>query len=142
MILPLLDYSDIVWGDKHNKTLMGKVQLLQNKAAKLILNKAKHSSATEAINELDWLVLSERRRQHRLSFVFKCMHGLIDWNFNFTHLREIHPYNTRHKDNVSMPKSRCQWGQQRLTYQAIQEWNALPVSIRNSNSLDLFKKLL
>jgi len=22
MILPLLDYSDIVWGDKHNKTLM------------------------------------------------------------------------------------------------------------------------
>ena len=138
MILPLLDYSDIVWGDKHNKTLMAKVQLLQNKAAKLILNKAKHS---EAINELDWLVLSERRRQHRLSFVFKCMHGLIDWNFNFTHLREIHPYNTRHKDNVSMPKSRCQWGQQRLTYQAIQEWNALPVSIRNSNSLDLFKKL-
>ena len=86
MILPLLDYSDIVWGDKHNKTLMAKVQLLQNKAAKLILNKAKHSSATEAINELDWLVLSERQRQHRLSFVFKCMHGLADWNFNFTHL--------------------------------------------------------
>ena len=28
MILPLLDYSDIVWGDKHNKTLMAKVQLL------------------------------------------------------------------------------------------------------------------
>ena len=59
------------------------------------------------LNELDWLVLSERRRQHRLSFVFKCIHGLIAWNFNFTHLREIHPYNTRHKDNVRMPKSRC-----------------------------------
>ena len=40
MIFPLVDYSDIVWGDKHNKTLMAKVQLLQNKAAKLILNKA------------------------------------------------------------------------------------------------------
>ena len=142
MILPLLDYSDIVWGDKHNKTLMAKVQLLQGKAAKLILDKAKHSSATEAINELDWLVLSERRRQHRLSFVFKCMHGLIDWNFNFTHLRETHPYNTRHKDDVLLPKSRCQWGQQRLTYQAIQEWNGLPVSTRNSNSLDLFMKLV
>ena len=61
MILPLLDYSDIVWGDKHNKTLMAKVQLLQGKAAKLILDKAKHSSATKAINKLDWLVLSERR---------------------------------------------------------------------------------
>lgn len=65
-ILPLLDYSDIVWGDKQNKTLMAKVQLLQNKAAKLILDKAKHPLATEAINELDWLVLSERRQQHCL----------------------------------------------------------------------------
>ena len=64
MILPLLDYSEIVWGDKHNKTLMAKVQLLQGKAAKLILDKAKHSSATKAINELDWLVLSERRQSN------------------------------------------------------------------------------
>ena len=39
MILPLLDYSDTVWRDKHNKTLMAKVQLLQNKAAKSILDK-------------------------------------------------------------------------------------------------------
>ena len=68
MILPLLDYGDIVWGDKHNKILMAKIQLLQNKAAKLILVKAKHSSATEAIKELDWLVLSERCRRATLSF--------------------------------------------------------------------------
>ena len=74
MILPLLDYSDMVWGDKHNKTLMAKVQLLQGKAAKLILDKAKHSSATEAINELDKLVLSERRRQHLfLLYLNACM---------------------------------------------------------------------
>jgi len=75
MILSLLDYGDIVWGDKHNKTLMAKFQLLQNKAAKLILDKAKHSSATEAINELDWLVLSERRRQHCLFLYFNACMG-------------------------------------------------------------------
>ena len=53
MVVPLLDYGDIVWGDKHNKTLMAKFQLLQGKVANLILDKAKHSSAAEAINELD-----------------------------------------------------------------------------------------
>ena len=142
MILPRLDYIDIVWEDKQNKTLMAKVQLLQNKAAKSILYKAKHSSATEAINELDWLVLSERRRQHCLPFVFQCMHGLMDWEFNLMQLRDTHPYNTRHKDKFKVPKSRCQWGQQRQTYQAIHKWNALPLSPRNSNSLDLFKKLM
>ena len=59
---------------------MAKVQLLQNtEAAKLIADKAKYSSATEGITELNWLVFffSEKRRKHRLSFVFKCMHGLI-----------------------------------------------------------------
>ena len=58
------------------------------------------------------------------------------------HLRDAHPYNTRYKDNFKMAKSQCQWGQQRLTYQAIHIWNALPISTRNSNSLDLFKKLI
>ena len=71
--------------------------VLQNKAAQVILIKVKRSSATEAINELDWLVLSERGRQHRLSFVFKSINGLIDWKFNCMHLRETHSYNTGHK---------------------------------------------
>ena len=34
MVLPILDYADVTWGDKSNTTLMNKIQLLQNKAAK------------------------------------------------------------------------------------------------------------
>ena len=128
MVLPLLDYGDIVWGDKHNKTVMAKFQLLQGKAAKLILDKAKHSSATEAINGLDWLVLPERRRQHRLSFVFQCMHGLIDWNFNFTYSWETHHYNTRHKDNVRLPKSRCTNG---TVFQCLREMQIALIYLRS-----------
>ena len=86
---------------------MAKFQLLQGKAAKLILDNAKNSSPTEAINELEWLVLSERRLQHRLSFASKYMQGLINWDFNFTYSGETHHYNTRHKDNGCLPKSRC-----------------------------------
>ena len=52
MVLPVLDYADVTWGDKSSTTLMNKMQLLQNKAAKLILNMPKHSSATEALDRL------------------------------------------------------------------------------------------
>ena len=38
LILPLLDYADIVWGDKNNKTLMDNLQVFHNKAAKFVLN--------------------------------------------------------------------------------------------------------
>ena len=73
MILPLLDYGDIAWGDKNNKTL--------HKVAKSILDKAKHSSTRG--NEQTWLASAiEKVMTTPSPFVFKCMHGLIDWEFN------------------------------------------------------------
>ena len=39
IVMPLFDYADLVWGDKHNSTLMSSLQTLQNKAAKLILDR-------------------------------------------------------------------------------------------------------
>ena len=38
MILPILDYGNIVCGDKHNQILMQKIQVIQNSAAKVILS--------------------------------------------------------------------------------------------------------
>ena len=55
LILPNFDYDGIVWGDKDNAVLMNNLQLLQNKAAKTILNRPFHSSATDAVEALEWL---------------------------------------------------------------------------------------
>ena len=83
MILPIIDYGDVVWGDKHNQTLMQKIQGTQNTAAKVVLDRPKQSSATEALADLNWKTMSERRRIHRLIFTYKGMNGLLDWDFNF-----------------------------------------------------------
>ena len=48
-VLPILDYADMVWGDKGNAVLMNSLQVLQNKAAKLVLDKPLYSSATDAL---------------------------------------------------------------------------------------------
>lgn len=55
LILPNFDYDGIVWGNKDNAVLMNNLQLLQNKAAKTILNRPFHSSATDAVEALEWL---------------------------------------------------------------------------------------
>ena len=41
LVMPLFEYADLVWGDKHNVTLMSSasLQVLQNKAAKVILDR-------------------------------------------------------------------------------------------------------
>ena len=53
--MPLFDYADLVWGDKHNLTLMISLQVLQNKAAKIILDRPLYSSATHALATLKWV---------------------------------------------------------------------------------------
>ena len=49
---------------------MNKIQLLQNKAAKLILNMPKHSSVIEAFDRLGWDTLEKRQRSHCLFLIF------------------------------------------------------------------------
>ena len=52
LILPILDYADIVWGDKDNITLMNMLQIVQNKAAKTILDLPMYASSTEALSQI------------------------------------------------------------------------------------------
>ena len=51
--LSLFDYGDIIWSDRGNATLMCELQVLQNKAARLILDLPAHSSASEALIKRD-----------------------------------------------------------------------------------------
>jgi len=71
LFLPVLDYADMVWGDKDNAVLMNNLQVLQNKAAKLVLDKPLYSSATDFLNQLDRLNLKHRRHFHRCLYVYK-----------------------------------------------------------------------
>ena len=48
LILPLFDYAYIIWGDKNNLSLMDQLQILQNKAAKTILDAPYLSSSNRS----------------------------------------------------------------------------------------------
>ena len=57
MVISILEYASIVLGDKNDKVLMDSIQVLQNKAAKLVLDRATHSSSTQALLDLNWMNL-------------------------------------------------------------------------------------
>ena len=64
---------------------MNNLQIQQNKAAKIILDKAKYSSATNALEILKWKLLDERRHMHRCICIFRCLNDIIDFDFNLKH---------------------------------------------------------
>ena len=140
LILPLFDYGDIIWGDKNNTLLMNDLQVQQNKAAKLILDRPKYSSATEALEELEWKHLDHRRHLHRCVFIFRCLHNIIDFNFNFRQNNDIHNHNTRQSKNLHLSAPKTNWAKQKLTYQAALDFNLLSPEIQETASILLFKK--
>ena len=79
---PVFDYADIIWGDKDNTIIMVDLQILQNKAAKVILDLPSNASSTDAPKTLGWPTLLQQRLAHRYIATSKYIHGLVDYCFN------------------------------------------------------------
>ena len=77
-------------GDCNNKVLMRSLQILQNKTAKVILDRPNRLSSSRALATLKWDSLEERRKLHRSSLVKKTLPN----NLNTSNMRgnEIHTY--------------------------------------------------
>ena len=56
------------------------------------------------LHTLGWKPLHLRRRFHRCTTIFKCLHGFIDFNFHFVRNCSIHSYNTRSRDDFHLPQ--------------------------------------
>ena len=67
-----LNYGDIVW-DNCKQDSVNKLQTIQNRCVRRIMDSTPGASATPLINELGWLTLREKRKLH------KCVmfHGLM-----------------------------------------------------------------
>ena len=145
LILPLLDYADIVWGDKNNKSLMDNLQVLHNKAAKFVLNLPNRESSTRALTLLSWRPLSARRKIHRYAFVYRAIQSHKGKNpFNFPNLQgqDYHKYNTRGKLKFRLPSCKTNWGKNRSSYHFINEFNNLSLSINTNTTFSDFKSQL
>ena len=129
-----------MWGDKNNVELMNDLQVLQNKAAKIILDRQLYSSASDALVALKWLNLEQRRFYHRCIYVYKCINGLMDHSMELLAHRDIHSYNTRNKDMLRLPHVTKNWGKQRVCYHSLKDWNNLDRDTRNAPDLVNFKR--
>ena len=69
---------------------MESLQVLQNRAAKIVLYRPVYSSSTQALLDLKWKELRVRQRNPRLIYVFKCLNDLLDHNYNSTTNLSVH----------------------------------------------------
>ena len=107
-------FADTIWGDRDNITLMHDLQVLQNKAAKVILDLPNYASSTDALKTLGWPTLFQERLVHRYITTFKYIHGLVDHKFNILRNSDIHGYNTRlRRNDFRLPLAKRNYEKQR-----------------------------
>ena len=74
--------------------------------------------------------------------VFKSLHGLAPSYLltEFRHVREIHQYNTRHRDLLRLPLAKTTKYQGSFRYNGTSTFNGLPASVRSLRELNEFKR--
>ena len=131
-----LDYCNVVlYGI--NKSIVNKLQKLQNAAARLIFKLPKHSSVSDKIRQLHWLRVEERIVFKIILFVYKFFTSNGPAFLN--DILEIVDLESR---LLSRKNLITKYGRRSFRYVAPHMWNRLPIELRTLNSDDLFKKKL
>ena len=146
IIQPTIDYAITVWGHTTAENL-GKIQRLQNLAARIILNNFDYvnSRGIDLVKQLKWMNVSERFLYFEKLLIFKCIYGMVpDYLENGIMMDiELRDVNTRSHDmNVYIPFPTNELAKRSLYYSGAKNWNSLPSYIKESTSIEVFKKNL
>ena len=114
-ILPLFDYAHVICDDRGNAILLADLQILQNKAARIILVLNPRSSATDAFNKLSWKNLEIIRSYNRVLYLYKCKNNCFIHYFEINLNEDCHNYNTKTKSNFRKTAANCRRDHRTLT---------------------------
>ena len=140
-VRPLLEYASSIW-DPHTKKAVGKLEMVQRRAARFVLNRYRNtSSVSNMIDILGWQSLEERRRIQRLTLLYKIRGGLVhcpDLE------RKLIPSASRqrrgcvHNHQLQTITSNKQYRNASFLPRTIKEWNNLPKEIVEAKTVDTF----
>ena len=102
MIVPKLEYCCVLGCGKGNEE---QLERLQRRAARIVL-KTVHLSAQDMASSLGWDPLKTRREKHIIKVVKNCLDGHASYFSDYFRRRtyDIHDYDTRSKDRLSINK--------------------------------------
>lgn len=142
LVRPTLEYACTVW-DPYQKGDINKLEMVQRRAARYVTNRFHNtSSVSDMLEHLEWPSLSARRKNARLTMLFKITHGIVAINKDQYLTSQLRP--TRHSHTLAYQIHYCRTDSRKHSFfpRTIQDWNSLPQDLVISKSLDSFKTRL
>ena len=146
LVRSTLEYAAVVW-DPQRKEICKSVEAVQRKAARFVCNDWGQTSSVDAmINELRWEPLADRRRNLRLSMLFKILNGKVcipatEYTSFTKRKTRSNFYNANSKTLISY-SCRIDIYKDSFFPQTIEDWNELPDQSVTSNTIEQFKASL
>ena len=136
LVLSHLNNCSVVWSGATKKDL-GKLQLTQNRAARLALGCTQRANINNMHVNLSWLKVEERLTSSLLLF----MRGIDKLNAPsclsklLVHSSDTHAYPTRHTTRglFIVPKSRTDYGRHTVLHRAMTTWNSIPHQVTDAS---------
>ena len=120
-----------------------RLQSIQNTAARLISGSKKYDHITPILKDLHWLPVKTRVDYKILVTTYKILNGFCPtYLTNMIHLSES-CYHLRSTSSNLLKQPRCRtkyYGTRIFSFSSPQLWNALPNTLRNAGSIEIFKK--
>ena len=132
LIYPYLIYANLVWGGTHEVYLKG-LKLLQKKVVRIICNSDYLAHTDPLFFSLNILKISDIHTYLLAIYAFKSINSFQSHQ---------HSYNTRNRDDLVPAFQRISLTQNAISYSVPSVWNSLPLYIRKSSSLSIFKREL
>lgn len=139
--------------DFNNGILLGmpaklskRLQLAQNHAAKLLMQKRKCDHVSPLLVELHWLPVNARVKFKVLVTVYKCLKSATAPSY-LSQLLQMQNHNrtlrsSQDRSLLTVPKSKKSNGDRSFSVFAPKCWNLIPRAIRESETLHMFKRNL
>ena len=140
MIYSRIKYGICAYGFA-KKENMDKVQILQNKLLKVILEKDRRTPTNELHNTLDILQVKDIFLQEISTFVCNYLHGNLPEGFSEYFLIMNHPHDTRGNSNsLVTPLYSTNLGQKTVKFLGSTTWNELSPELKGISNPKAFRK--
>lgn len=143
IIQPHFDYCASILNFLDNNSI-AILQKLQNRGMRIILKCNRFTPIKSMLNVLEWLSVKQRLKYFTLVFVFKILNGLCPSYFcNYiVYNYQIHNHLTRSNNHLHIERKNSIKFMHTLFADGFREYNLLPNKIKESISLNVFKKHL
>ena len=141
----MIDYGSISWGST-SKQNIERINKMQKRAARIILNADYITPSEEMFQRLDWMPVSNRIKYNKAILTYKALNNLTPSYISdlLTPTALVYNRTLRSTENGALviPKTNTSFYTGSFTCSAPKLWNTFPTSIRQAPSLNTFKRTL